>query len=232
MSTPAKDLLLATDPSKINPAGAEPQDIEEYQKSLQDTIKSLEDRYAQPNWFKVAAGFAKPQLGGFMASLGSASEALGENVEQQRASALPIAQMRAQLAQSKISMGQNKKVADLLENHKGPVTEELVKELIRLAPDAPSTKAAQAQLKTSMDSQAQARQVLKDKYDSGAITKAQWAAGLATLQQGTSLANPNQNPNPKTEPEPSNTAAPKVDEKKQLRMQGDLAGLNREIANS
>lgn len=200
MSTPAKDLLLATDPSKINPAGAEPQDIEEYQKSLQDTIKSLEDRYAQPNWFKVAAGFAKPQLGGFMASLGSASEALGENVEQQRASALPIAQMRAQLAQSKISMGQNKKVADLLENHKGPVTEELVKELIRLAPDAPSTKAAQAQLKTSMESQAQARQLARDAFDSGLISKSQFGSEVAALRQKTVLNKP--------EPENSNLTNP------------------------
>jgi hypothetical protein len=137
---------LSTDPSKINPAGAEPSDIEEYQKSLADQIYQLEQRYAQPNWFKIAAGFAKPQLGGFLASLGSAAEAQGETVEQQRAMGLPIAQMRTQLAQSKIAMGQNQKAANIYESHKGPVTEELVKELVRLAPDAPSTKAAQAQL--------------------------------------------------------------------------------------
>jgi hypothetical protein len=137
---------LSTDPSKINPAGAEPSDIEEYQKSLADQIYQLEQRYAQPNWFKIAAGFAKPQLGGFLSSLGSAAEAQGETVEQQRAMGLPIAQMRTQLAQSKIAMGQNQKAASIYESHKGPVTEELVKELVRLAPDAPSTKAAQAQL--------------------------------------------------------------------------------------
>ena len=107
-------LSLATDPSKINPAGASKEDLSEYQKSLDAQIKALEQRYANPNYFKVAAGFLKPQLGGFFASLGSASEALGENIEQQRAAELPIAQMRSQLAQSKILTGQNKTVADML----------------------------------------------------------------------------------------------------------------------
>jgi hypothetical protein len=108
---------LATDPSKINPYGASQEQLSEYQKTLEDQIKALENRYAQPNWFKVAAGFAKPQLGGFLASLGSASEAMGENVEQQRASALPIAQMRAQLAQSNILMGSNKTASDMVKAH-------------------------------------------------------------------------------------------------------------------
>jgi hypothetical protein len=103
---------LSSDPSKVNPYGAPEEQLNEYQQSLKDQIAALEQRYAQPNWFKIAAGFAKPQLGGFMASLGSASEALGENVEQERAAALPIAQMRAQLAQSNILTGQNKTQAD------------------------------------------------------------------------------------------------------------------------
>ena len=108
---------LSTDPSKVNQYGANPSDLQEYQNSLEAQIKSLEDRYSNPNWFKVAAGFLKPQLGGFAASLGSASEALGENVEAGRAAALPIAQMRSQLAQSKIMTGQNKDAADLVRAH-------------------------------------------------------------------------------------------------------------------
>ena len=142
-------LSLATDPSKINPAGASQEDLTEYQKSLDAQIKSLEDRYAQPNYFKVAAGFLKPQLGGFFASLGSASEALGENVEQQRAAALPIAQMRSQLAQSKILTGQNKTVADMVAEYQAsgkPLTPEFVAEVNRIAPDSPSAKALSAQL--------------------------------------------------------------------------------------
>jgi len=66
---------LSTDPSKINQYGANPADLQEYQDSLQAQIKSLEDRYSNPNWFKVAAGFLKPQLGGFGASLGVACRA-------------------------------------------------------------------------------------------------------------------------------------------------------------
>lgn len=142
-------LSLATDPSKINPAGASQEDLTEYQKSLDAQIKSLEDRYAQPNYFKVAAGFLKPQLGGFFASVGSASEALGENVEQQRAAALPIAQMRSQLAQSKILTGQNKTVADMVAEYQAsgkPLTPEFVAEVNRIAPDSPSAKALSAQL--------------------------------------------------------------------------------------
>ena len=149
-------LTLATDPSKINPAGAQQADLEEYQKSLDAQIKSLEDRYANPNYFKVAAGFLKPQLGGFFASVGSASEALGENVEQQRAAALPIAQMRSQLAQSKILTGQNKTVADMVAEYQAsgkPLTPEFVAQVKRIAPDAPSTKALMAQLETMQKQQ-------------------------------------------------------------------------------
>lgn len=103
---------LSSDASKVNPYGAPQEQLSEYQKSLEDQIGALEQRYREPNWFKVSAGFLKPQLGGFAASLGSASEAMGENLEKQRESALPIAQMRAQLAQSNILTGQNKTQSD------------------------------------------------------------------------------------------------------------------------
>jgi len=64
---------------------------------LQTAEKALKDRYENPNWFNVAAGFLKPQLGGFAASLGSASQALGENVEKQRANEIPLFNVRAQV---------------------------------------------------------------------------------------------------------------------------------------
>jgi hypothetical protein len=156
MAEKTAGLLLATDPSKVNPAGAEQGDLEEYQQSLDAQIKSLEQRYANPNYFKVAAGFLKPQLGGFFASLGSASEAMGENVEQQRAAQLPIAQMRSQLAQSKILTGQNKTVADMVAEYQAsgkPLTPEFVAKVVRIAPDAPSTKALVAQLETMQKQQ-------------------------------------------------------------------------------
>jgi hypothetical protein len=156
MAEKTAGLLLATDPSKINPAGASPEDLSEYQKSLDAQIKALEQRYANPNYFKVAAGFLKPQLGGFFASLGSASEALGESVEQQRAAELPIAQMRSQLAQSKILTGQNKTVSDMVAEFEAsgePLTPEFVAKVKRIAPDAPSTKALMARLETQQKQQ-------------------------------------------------------------------------------
>ena len=138
-------LLLATDPSKINPTGAAQEDLTEYQKSLDEQIKSLEQRYANPNWFKVAAGFLKPQLGGFAASLGSASEALGQNIEEQRAAQLPIAQMRSQLAQSKILTGQNKLQSDEFEAWRTsgkPMDEATYARIVSLQPESAVAKAA------------------------------------------------------------------------------------------
>lgn len=95
--------IQTTDFSKLKPAGVgdDPEITAARDATIratEDQIKSLEQRYEQPNWFKMSAAFAKPQLGGFLASLGSAAEVLGENVEGQRAIAPTVAQMRAQVA--------------------------------------------------------------------------------------------------------------------------------------
>lgn len=58
--------------SAINPAGLTPENLAKYQEALQASMNALQARYENPNWFNVAAGFLKPQLGGFAASLGSA----------------------------------------------------------------------------------------------------------------------------------------------------------------
>lgn len=108
------------DLSKVNPTGVgtDPNITADYKNLLEAQKKyadELEARYAQPNWFKVAAGFAKPQLGGFLASLGSASQALGEQQELQRAVAPTVAQMRAEIAKGNIALGQGKKAAGIAE---------------------------------------------------------------------------------------------------------------------
>ena len=144
-------------PEKVNFFGAKDEDVAEYQKSLNDAITSLQQRYAQPNWFNVAAGLLKYQPGGFAASLGSAGEALGQNLENQRASQLPIAQMRSQLAMSKIAMGQNKTVADMEAARllKGePLTDDYVSTLVNTAPNSAAAQGAAAQLKTQRERQA------------------------------------------------------------------------------
>jgi FMN-dependent NADH-azoreductase len=108
----------------INPTdiATDPQLQEEYKRALAARDKyteELEKRYQQPNWFKVAAGFAKPQLGGFLASMGSASQALGDWQEQARAIAPTIAQMRAETAMGQIALQQGLKAADIAGKARG-----------------------------------------------------------------------------------------------------------------
>ena len=239
-------LSLATDPSKINPAGAQQADLEEYQKSLDAQIKSLEDRYAQPNYFKVAAGFLKPQLGGFFASVGSASEALGENVEQQRAAQLPIAQMRSQLAQSKILTGQNKSVADMVAEFYAsgqPLTPEFVAKVNAIAPDSPSAKSLSAQLVA-----AQKQRELSSSEQGNAINRVNLARQMGVPPNPADLAllaspsptTPNQATKPpkeattETKTTPSPSPLSEEDTKKFTeelsRVQRDREALTREMA--
>lgn len=167
----AQNPQLYVDP-KQNWAGVEQEDRQEYQKALEAQLTALEQRYQNPNWFRVAAGFLKPQLGGVSAALGSASEALGESIEAGRAAMLPVASMRAQLAASKITMGQNQKVADMVAAHQAsgqPLTPEFVAKVTALAPDAPSAKALAAQLATQQKEQelanaAQANRIREQDY--------------------------------------------------------------------
>jgi len=175
------------DMSKINYVGVTPDEAENIQGVTEKYLQDLENRYAQPNWWKVAAGFAKPQLGGFMASLGSAADALGENIEQQRAIAPTISMMRAQLAQQQPGIRQAQKAASLAAGRTGPVTEDYVRQLEELG-DTPAARAA----RKSYDSQ-QAEQGLRSKQmenamalanaqlQSGALDKAGYAREIARI---------------------------------------------------
>jgi hypothetical protein len=95
---------------QINPAGQEEPEIRDAQQAALEAqlkyAKSLEERYAQPNWYRIAAAFAKPQLGGFIASLGSAADVAGENLEMQRAVAPTIERMRAEVAAGQAGLSQ------------------------------------------------------------------------------------------------------------------------------
>jgi hypothetical protein len=100
--------------SKINPTEVTTTFKEPLQKinqSREDYARALEERYSKPNWWKVMAGFAKPQLGGFVASLGSAGEALGEYEAQRRMVAPTIARIRAEAAAQELGLGQGIKGA-------------------------------------------------------------------------------------------------------------------------
>ena len=173
MATPdtLKDAAISplTDINRLNQLayGSEGNaDIQNINKSLEEQIKSLEDRYAQPNWYKVAAGFAKPQLGGFMASLGSASEAMGENLEQQRGMALPLAKMRTEMAVNSAILSKNKAVADEIQTwladpkNKDKLPSQLPDWAAR-APDLPAVKALQAQIQVQQTARGQSQENIK-----------------------------------------------------------------------
>ena len=187
------------DPSKINLYGAEPADTQEYQDALKASVDALSQRYANPNWFNVAAGFLKPQLGGFAASLGSANQAMGENLEKQRESQLPLAQMRAQLAASKIAMGQKSTAAKEFSDWQAsgkPMDEKTYARLTGLSPDSSTSIAAKAAyegertgqtLRTAqqdllMKQQAQETDLLAKQRAAGTITQDQYNTGLADLR--------------------------------------------------
>jgi len=106
-----QDIKSPLDLGKFNPVGRDVPEVKAAQDealgATEKLIKSLEERYAQPNWYKIAAGFAKPQLGGFMASLGSATEAAGEQQEAQRSIEPTIARMRAEVASGRSTLAQS-----------------------------------------------------------------------------------------------------------------------------
>lgn len=138
---------------KVNPAGQEIPRVAEALNATDEATeryaKSLEERYAQPNWFKIAGAFAKPQLGGFLASLGSAADVMGETVEQQRAIAPTVFKMRAEIAAKKAGLTQRSEADSMLEAFKKanpgkPYPPELIARAEQLAPG--SSQAAAAKL--------------------------------------------------------------------------------------
>ena len=139
--------------SKMNLAGVGENEAitgayEEALKQRKTLADALEQRFAQPNLFNVAAGFLKPQLGGFGASLGSASQAMGENVEQQRAVAPTIAQMRAEIAAQEVPLNQQYEQQRLFKEYianKEHDTQKLAK-IKNLAPESSVAKAIDSQI--------------------------------------------------------------------------------------
>jgi hypothetical protein len=124
--------------AKINPAGLQDEDLQRIRDVTDKGIADLEARYKEPNYFKVAAGFAKPQLGGFLASLGSASEAMAENVEQQRENILPVTNLKVQRELANTLLGQKIKQRDIynkwLESGR-PIDERIISSITSLGPD-------------------------------------------------------------------------------------------------
>lgn len=146
--------------------------IKELRDAQQQALEALQHRYDQPNWWKVAAGFAKPQLGGFLASAGSAAEAMGENTELQRSQQLPIAQMKLQLAQSNMLLNAGKKVADQIhlwqQQHPGETPSSAqIGEWERMAPTSNVVKALKSELESAHTEQGQNLQQIEEQLKGG-----------------------------------------------------------------
>lgn len=141
--------LAAASFAPINPAGMSSEDVGGQMDILKTATESLAQRYENPNWFNVAAGFAKPQLGGFMASLGSANQAMGENVEQQRANILPVSAMRAEMGRlgsvQKQKVTADKLVSDwITANPDKPIPANIIAQTAKLDPNGPAYTGALA----------------------------------------------------------------------------------------
>lgn len=137
--------MKTTDFSKVNTIGVgdNPHVTSAYQDLLdanQQLSESLEKRYERPNWLKVSAALAKPQLGGFGASFGSAMDELGKQEEASRAVAPTIAQMRAQVAESKFPLAQNVAQRDAFAKFQKDPTEENARQVLQFGTETEMAK--------------------------------------------------------------------------------------------
>jgi len=141
----------------INPTNLTADNLTEYQKTLQDAMQSLQQRYENPNWFNVAAGFFKPQLGGFAASLGSASQALGQNLESQRQSEIPVAAMRAELGRVGLIQKQKNDADQLLktQDQNKHIPANVLAQIAKLDPDTATAALKQNEEFTRLGQQKQ-----------------------------------------------------------------------------
>ena len=88
---------------------ADPDEKAKYNESIQKVLSALEGRQGVP-WFKMAAAFADPgRTGSFGEAFGKAMGTVGQAQDEDRARALPIAQMRAQLAGQQYEMSKEEK---------------------------------------------------------------------------------------------------------------------------
>lgn len=130
-------LAKAMDLSNTNLYGADADRLQELRDAQSKAIEALQHRYDHPNWFKVAAGFAKPQLGGFVASMGSAADALGDWIEEKRQNQIPVSQLELTKAQTNMLLGNEAKASDIVTKAKTEnrqLTPAEIQEITNLSP--------------------------------------------------------------------------------------------------
>ena len=113
----------------------------EAQLGIDELSRALENRFAQPNWLKVSAAFAKPQLGGFGASFGSAMDELGKQEEARRSIMPTVARMRAEIGAGQVPFTQGLTQQQLFAQFEKKPTPELGLQILNFGSDTPAAKA-------------------------------------------------------------------------------------------
>ena len=124
MATEAKTSgALPTLPTGISLA--DPEVKQRYNESIEKVLASLENRSQIP-WFKIAAALGDPgRTGSAGEAFGKAFGVLGQQQEEDRARALPVAQMRAQLAGQQYEMSKEEKALNAFANALGTTPQNL-----------------------------------------------------------------------------------------------------------
>jgi murein DD-endopeptidase MepM/ murein hydrolase activator NlpD len=109
-------MAIGTLPAAPYGIGSEEDSKTEYFDALNKTLAALDARSKQgPNWFNVGAAFLDPgRTGSFGEAVGKVGAVLGAQQEKEQDMALPIAQMRAQLAGTKYQVEQEANAMSIL----------------------------------------------------------------------------------------------------------------------
>jgi len=110
------DKVTGALPTVASGASTDPEYQKEYFEALNQSLKALEGRQT-PNLMQIASAFMNPgRSGSFGEALGNAMGVIGKQQEEQEARALPIAQMRAQLAGQKYEVGKEASILSKIAN--------------------------------------------------------------------------------------------------------------------
>jgi hypothetical protein len=100
--------------------GADPEALAKYTQAIDAQLKALENRSGNIPWFKISAALADPgRTGSAAEGFGRAMGVIGQQQEEEQKNALPIAQMRAQLAGQKYELGNKTQAYNMLANIMG-----------------------------------------------------------------------------------------------------------------
>jgi hypothetical protein len=100
--------------------GADPEALAKYTQAIDAQLKALENRGGTINLAKVAAAMADPgRTGSAAEGFGRAMGVIGQQREVEEQNAIPLAQMRAQLAGQKYELGNKTQAYNMLANVMG-----------------------------------------------------------------------------------------------------------------